>query len=299
MSGGRVNDVTQKKSVSTRTKKVCEAVSLQPIGVEMLRLTSLTSCQSETTEAKLIVWKRPSSRRSSWRSCARLRIILYVIWILWTQTRGLDGPTFVGLAQHVQIVVNFFRGGWRLHDDKPRLLTLSQIVWRGRRVNRKKYLQNKSTGFLFWNSLKKRWSRVRGVSFNLPRSLQGSWSEGVLEGRQIAANRPLSRANDALQPGPVLGSTVSVPDGDGGAEDGLDAGGVEVHHHCLWQVEFPHQPREEHPLLSLLRDVKLMLWNDITDIGLQRCTAPRGWRSASGSQTTRSRRGETSEFVFK
>ena len=36
----------------------------------------------------------------------------------------------------------------------------------------------------------------------------------------------------------VLGSGSSVPDGDGGGMDGLNDGCVEVHHHCLWKVEF-------------------------------------------------------------
>ena len=43
---------------------------------------------------------------------------------------------------------------------------------------------------------------------------------------------------------------MCVPDGDGGGEDGLDDAGVEVHHHCLWQVELLQLPQEVHPLLS-------------------------------------------------
>jgi len=57
---------------------------------------------------------------------------------------------------------------------------------------------------------------------------------GVLEGRQIAANRPLSRANDTLQSALVFGS--SVPGGGGGGEDGGGDGSVRVHHRCLWRV---------------------------------------------------------------
>ena len=38
---------------------------------------------------------------------------------------------------------------------------------------------------------------------------------------------------------------------DGGEEDGLDDGRVEVHHHGLWQVEFLQLPQEVHPLLGL------------------------------------------------
>ena len=36
----------------------------------------------------------------------------------------------------------------------------------------------------------------------------------ILEGQQVAANRPLSRANDTLQSALTLGSGSSVPDGD-------------------------------------------------------------------------------------
>ena len=43
----------------------------------------------------------------------------------------------------------------------------------------------------------------------------------------------LSSADDTLQSALVLGSGSSVPDGDGGGEDGLNDGCVEVHHHCL------------------------------------------------------------------
>ena len=60
----------------------------------------------------------------------------------------------------------------------------------------------------------------------------------------------------------VLGSGSSVPDGDGGGEDGLNDGGVQVHHHCPWQVEFLQLPQEVHPLLGFLdegADVQLPL----------------------------------------
>jgi len=33
-----------------------------------------------------------------------------------------------------------------------------------------------------------------------------------------------------------------VPDGDGGADDGLNDGRVELYHHSPWQVEFPQLP---------------------------------------------------------
>ncbi len=71
----------------------------------------------------------------------------------------------------------------------------------------------------------------------------------VLETWQITANHLLSRVDDTLQSN--LGSGSSVPDGDGRGEDGLNNGGVEVHH-CLWQVELLQLPQEVHPLLGFL-----------------------------------------------
>ena len=90
-----------------------------------------------------------------------------------------------------------------------------------------------------------------GVGHNLPRSPQGPRGVQVLEGKQIAANHLLRSADDTLQSALVLGSGSSgssVPDGDGGGEDGLNDGCVEVHHHCLWQVAFLQLPKEVHPL---------------------------------------------------
>ena len=67
---------------------------------------------------------------------------------------------------------------------------------------------------------------------------------------KIAADHLLSRTDDTLQSAFVIGSGSSVPDGDGGGEDGLDDAGVEVHHHCLWQVKLLQLPQKVHPLLS-------------------------------------------------
>lgn len=64
-------------------------------------------------------------------------------------------------------------------------------------------------------------SRVGGVGHNLSRSPQSPGGMQVLEGRQIAADHLLCRANDRLQSALVVGSGGSVPDGDGGGEDGL------------------------------------------------------------------------------
>jgi len=101
-------------------------------GVRLLRCSAWhywrhNVVESETSKDKLIVCKRSSSRRSSWRSCVRLQIILYIILILWAQTQGLDVSTFVVLAQHVNkywlflprwtVVMNCF------HGDKPRPLS--------------------------------------------------------------------------------------------------------------------------------------------------------------------------------
>ena len=56
-----------------------------------------------------------------------------------------------------------------------------------------------------------------------------------------------------LQSALVLGGGSSVPDGDGGGEDGLNDECVEVHYH--WQVEFIQLPEEVNPLLSFLDEV--------------------------------------------
>ena len=71
----------------------------------------------------------------------------------------------------------------------------------------------------------------------------------VLKGWKVAGNHLLSRAYDTLQSALVLSSGSSVADGDGGGEDGLDDGSVEVHHHRLWRAELLQLPQEEHPLL--------------------------------------------------
>ncbi len=84
----------------------------------------------------------------------------------------------------------------------------------------------------------------------------------VLERWLIAAVHLLSRANDTLQSALVPGSGFSVPDGDGGSEDRLDDGGVQVHHHHLWQAEFLQLLQEAHPLLDFFderADVQLPL----------------------------------------
>lgn len=49
--------------------------------------------------------------------------------------------------------------------------------------------------------------------------LQGPRGAKVLEGRQIAANYLLSRANDFLQSALILGNGRSIPDGDEGGEN--------------------------------------------------------------------------------
>ncbi|MED6274692.1 hypothetical protein CHARACLAT_018904 [Characodon lateralis] len=41
-----------------------------------------------------------------------------------------------------------------------------------------------------------------------------------------------------LQPALILGCSSGVPDGDGGGEDGLNDGCVEVHHHSLGRLNF-------------------------------------------------------------
>ena len=46
-----------------------------------------------------------------------------------------------------------------------------------------------------------------------------------------------------MQSALILSSGSNVPDGDAGGEDGLDDGGVEVHHHSLRQVELLWLPQ--------------------------------------------------------
>ncbi len=72
-------------------------------------------------------------------------------------------------------------------------------------------------------------SKVGGVGHNLSCMPQGPGGIQVLERWQIAANHLLCRANDTLQSALVFGSGSSIPDGDGGGDDGLNDGGVEVH----------------------------------------------------------------------
>ncbi|MED6272600.1 hypothetical protein CHARACLAT_032005 [Characodon lateralis] len=70
-----------------------------------------------------------------------------------------------------------------------------------------------------------------------------------LKRRRIAANHPLCRVNDTQHPALVPDGGSSELDGDGG---GLNDGGVEVHHHCLWKPELLQLLQEIHSLLSLL-----------------------------------------------
>ena len=76
----------------------------------------------------------------------------------------------------------------------------------------------------------------------------------VLDGWKPAASHLLCGAHDALQPQSVSGGGSSVPHGDGGGEDGLDDGRVELHQHLGGQLELLQLPQEEHPLLGLLNE---------------------------------------------
>ncbi|MEQ2311490.1 hypothetical protein AMECASPLE_020593 [Ameca splendens] len=110
-----------------------------------------------------------------------------------------------------------------------------------------------------------------GVSCNLSCSPLSPRSMQFLKRRKIAANHPLCRANDTLQLSFVPDGGSSVPDGDGGGENGLNDGGVEGHHYCLWQAELLQLPQEVHSLQSLLGegdDVQLPL-KILSDDGAQ------------------------------
>ena len=109
----------------------------------------------------------------------------------------------------------------------------------------------------FWSaascqSLKKTVTGMGGVSHNPTCTPQGPRAVQVLKGWKVAANHLLSRAYDTLQPALILSSGSGVPDSDGGGEDGLNDGRIEVHHHRLWQVELLQLPQEEHTLLCFL-----------------------------------------------
>jgi len=50
----------------------------------------------------------------------------------------------------------------------------------------------------------------------------------------------------------VFGSGSSIPDGDGGGENELKDGSVEVYQHCLWQLELLELPKELPPRTSFI-----------------------------------------------
>uniref|UniRef100_A0AAR2KNI0 Chloride channel CLIC-like protein 1 n=1 Tax=Pygocentrus nattereri TaxID=42514 RepID=A0AAR2KNI0_PYGNA len=74
----------------------------------------------------------------------------------------------------------------------------------------------------------------------------------VLEMYRSWRDHLLSGAHNALQPLSLPGSGPSIPHCDGGAEDGLDDGRVELYHQLGRQFGFPQLPQKVHPLLSLL-----------------------------------------------
>src|SRR4029434_2359881 len=66
---------------------------------------------------------------------------------------------------------------------------------------------------------------VGGIGHNLTCPPQGPRGEQVLKRWKIAANHLLGGTDDTLQSAFVIGSGSSVPDRDGGGEDGLDDAG--------------------------------------------------------------------------
>ncbi len=73
----------------------------------------------------------------------------------------------------------------------------------------------------------------------------------------------------------------SIPDGDGEGEDGLSDGDIEVHHHCLRQVEIIQLLQEVHPLLGFFgqgADVQLQLEGVMM--------VPRKWRDSGDTVST-------------
>lgn len=67
-----------------------------------------------------------------------------------------------------------------------------------------------------------------------------------------ASSQSSFQTNNPLQSVPVLDSGSSKPHADGGREDGVDDGRVELYHqHLYWNLEFPQLPQEKHPLQGL------------------------------------------------
>lgn len=69
-------------------------------------------------------------------------------------------------------------------------------------------------------------SGVRGLSHNPLCPPQGPGVIQVPKRWRIADDRPLGREDDAQQSARVLGSHSSIPNDDGGGEDGLNDGSV-------------------------------------------------------------------------
>lgn len=90
-----------------------------------------------------------------------------------------------------------------------------------------------------------------GVIHNL------TWRHTGLGAWQIATDNLFSRANGTLQCALVLGCGGNTPDGDGGGGHRFSDGGLEQHHHPLWQVEFLQLPQKVLPLLAFL--VKVLM----------------------------------------
>lgn len=88
-----------------------------------------------------------------------------------------------------------------------------------------------------------RWRRGRN---------SGSWRRTGPGGWEPAANHLLSSMHDALQSVFVPVCGAGEPHGDGGGEDGLDDGRVELHQHLGRHLEFPQLLKEVHPLLGRL-----------------------------------------------
>ena len=100
-----------------------------------------------------------------------------------------------------------------------------------------------------------------GVNHNPTCRPQSPGAVQVLKEWKVAANLLLSRAYETMQSAPILSSGSSAPGSDGGGEDGLDDGSLELHHHCLLQVKLLQLPQEEHHLLSFFgegSDVQLL-----------------------------------------
>lgn len=131
---------------------------------------------------------------------------------------------------------------------------------------------------------------VQGGKCQLPSLLPASWSWGCAGPETTARLQPvtLSAPQSAFLPA----SSSEEPDTDGGGADGggedvVNGGGIQVRHHCCWQIELLQLPQEVPPPLGFLgegTDVHLQLQTFRDDGGNVPIMCRRYNRAASHKQ---------------